>query len=126
MNSKLAELIVNGTISIEELADAHEFIERAKLVRDGLMACTKTLLFPFGKNEISAYRYMDRAGEYESWGTVSRDGIFSCWCNWGGDHEIGKVDLNDFNAVFLALENSEFTFDLTRFLQEQIDKVKEE
>ncbi len=120
---KLVSLIANGTISVADLANAPTLIERAKLVNDGIDACTKTLCFPFGKDEIQAYSYMDRAGEYESWGTVSHDGIFTCWCNWGGNHEIGRVNLLSANDVFMAFENSEFAADLKRFLSEQISKA---
>lgn len=121
---KLANLIANGTISIEDLANAPDLIERAKLVHRGIEACTKTILFPFGTNELHCYDYTDRAGEYSSWGTVTRDGIFTCWCNWGGNHEIGKVNLTKPAEVFMALENSEFAYDLKRFLNEQIQKAQ--
>ena len=67
---KLAEMIANGTITVEELANSPELIERAQLVRDGLKACRKTLNFPQGVNELHCYSYTDRAGEYESWGNV--------------------------------------------------------
>jgi len=120
---KLATLIANGTITIEDLANAPELIERAKLVRDGLDACAKTLLFPFGTNELHCYSYTDRAGEYSSWGSVTIDGIFTCWSNWGGNHEIGKINLNKPTEVFLAFGNSEFAHDLKRFLNEQIEKA---
>lgn len=121
---KLANLIANGTISVEDLANAPELIERAKLVTDGLKACSETLLFPLGKTELHCYAYTDRAGEYSSWGRVSRDGIFTCWCNWGGDHVNGRVNLNNPADVFMAFENEEFAHDLRRFLNEQIQKAQ--
>lgn len=120
----LAQMIANGTISIEELANANTLIERAKLVNDGVNACSKTLLFPLGVNELSCYDYTDRAGEYVAWGTVSRSGIFTCWCNWGGNHQIGQVDLTKPAEVFMAFENSEFAHDLKRFLKEQIQEMQ--
>lgn len=120
---KLANLIANGTISVADLANASELIERAKLVTDGLKACTKTLLFPLGTEELHCFSYTDRAGEYSSWGTVSRDGTFTCWCNWGGNHEIGRVNLNKPAEVFVAFDNYEFASDLKRFLKEQIQKA---
>lgn len=120
--NKLANLISNGTITVSELAAAHELIERAKLVNEALLACQKTLLFPFGVNELHCYSYTDRAGEYSAWGTVTRDGTFTCWCNWGGNHEIGRVNLMRTADVFLAFENDEFAYDLKRFLNEQIQK----
>ena len=120
---KLANLIANGTISVADLANASELIERAKLVTDGLKACTQTLLFPLGTEELHCFSYTDRAGEYSSWGTVSRDGTFTCWCNWGGNHEIGRVNLNKPAEVFVAFDNYEFASDLKRFLKEQIQKA---
>ena len=121
---KLANLISNGTISVEELANAPALIERAKLVTDGLKACTKTLLFPLGTEELCCYSYTDRAGEYSAWGRVSRNGVFTIWCNWGGDHEVGRVNLNNPADVFMAFENEDFSWDLKRFLEEQIQKAK--
>lgn len=120
---KLANLIANGTISVADLTNAPELIERAKLVTDGLKACTQTLLFPLGTEELHCFSYTDRAGEYSSWGTVSRDGTFTCWCNWGGNHEIGRINLNKPAEVFVAFDNYEFASDLKRFLKEQIQKA---
>ena len=120
---KLAELIANGTVSIEDLKNAPELIERAQLVTDGLKACSKTLLFPMGTEIIKCYTYTDRAGEYEAWGNVNRNGVFTCWCNWGGKHEIGRINLNNPTEVFMAFENREFAHNLKRFLEEQIGKA---
>ena len=122
--NKLAELIANGSISVEELASARELIERAELVTNGIAACKKTLLFPFGTSSINCYSYMDSAGEYEAWGDCSIDGNFTCFCNWGGNHEIGSCNLTDFSEVFMAFENEEFAHDLKRFLLQQINKAK--
>ena len=119
----LATLISNGTISIEELANAPELIERAKFVKESIEACKKNIQFPFGVDEVHCYSYMDRAGEYESWGKVSRNGLFICYSNWGGNHEIGRVNLLNSTEVFMAFENDEFVYDLKRFLSEQISKV---
>ena len=120
---KLANLIADGTITVEDLANAPALIERAKLVTEGLKACSKTLLFPFGVETLNCFSYTDRAGEYSSWGSVARNGVFTCWCNWGGNHEIGRVNLCNPTAVFLAFENNEFASDLKRFLTEQIEKA---
>ncbi len=119
----LANMIANGTISVEELANSTKLIERARLVSDGLAACRKTLLFPLGTEKLHCYDYTDRAGEYSAWGSVSRNGTFTCWCNWGGDHEIGRINLNNPAEVFMAFENDEFAHDLKRFLNEQIEKA---
>lgn len=121
---KLTELIANGTVTIEDLANAPELIERAKFVKEGLEACRKTLVFPIGVLEQPCYDYTDRAGEYSSWGSVTNNGIFTCWCNWGGNHEIGKLNLNHDEEVFLAFDNTELACDLKRFLNEQIEKAK--
>ena len=121
--NKLATLIANGTIKVSELATAPELIDRAKLVIEATNACRKNILFPFGVNEVDCYSYTDRAGEYSAWGSVTRDGTFTCWCNWGGTHKIGSVNLLNSTDVFLAFENEEFAHDLKRFLNEQIKKV---
>ena len=119
----LAEMISNGTISVDELANAPELIERARLVTSGLKACHETLLFPLGVEEIQCYCYTDFAGEYHSWGIVNRDGVLVLYSNWGGEHEIGRVNLNDSSDVFFALEKKDLRYDLTRFLEAQIDKT---
>lgn len=123
--NKLANLIATGEITVEELANAKELIERAELVITGLKACEKTIKFSFGVSEINCYSYMDSAGEYESWGTCTRDGIFTCSCNWGGNHVTGQCDLTNFADVFTAFDNSEFCHDLKRFLSQQIKKAAE-
>ena len=124
--NKIAKLIADGKITVEELKDAQELIERAELVIKGVEACKKTLKFPLGEEKLNCYKYVDSFGEYEAWGTCTNTGIFTCHCNWGGTHQIGTCNLTDFNEVFLAFENSEFSSDLKRFLLEQIEKAKNE
>lgn len=119
--TNLVNLINNGTITIEELAQAPQLIERAQLVIKGLEACKKTIKFNLGVTNVSCYSYTDRAGEYSSWGDCTVDGVFTCYCNWGGNHQIGQVNLLDSAAVFAAFNNSEFSHDLERFLKEQIE-----
>ena len=121
--NELANLIANGTITVEELASAKQLIERAELVRNGLEACKKTLAFRFGESSIDCYSYTDFAGEYEAWGNCQIDGTFTCWSNWGGNHIIGKCNLTNFAEVFMAFENKDFAYDLHRFLLEQIKKA---
>lgn len=121
--NNLARLIASGTITVSELAGAPELIARAQLITEGLEACKKTIMFPLGENEINCYSYMDRAGEYEAWGCCTIDGTFKCYCNWGGNHQIGQVNLLDPAAVFEAFENNEFSHDLQRFLRDQIEKA---
>ncbi len=121
--NRLAGLIANGTITVEELANAQDLIERAKLVTQGLEACKKTLAFPLGVKEINCYSYIDSAGEYEAWGQCTIDGIFTCYCNWGGNHVIGRCNLANFAEVFTAFDNDEFASDLQRFLLQQIKKA---
>lgn len=121
--NNLAKMIATGKISIEELAGATELIERAKLVTEGIEACKKTISFPLGCIEVNCYHYMDSAGEYESWGTCTTDGIFTCSCNWGGNHVTGSCNLTDYADVFSAFENCEFEQDLRRFLKWQIEKA---
>lgn len=121
--NRLTNLIVEGAITVEELANAPELIERAQFVKEALKACSQTLLFPLGKTELPCYSYTDRAGEYHSWGSVSQNGIFTCSCNWGGDHCIGRVNLTCPSDVFMAFENEDFAHDLRRFLEDQIKKI---
>ena len=118
----LVKMITDGVISVEELAAAPELIERAKLVKEGLAACMKNITFPFGKNEIPCFSYMDRAGEYESWGSVNRDGTLVIWSNWGGNHEVGRVNIFQPAQVFTALENQSLKCNLECFLKQQIQK----
>ena len=119
MNS-LAKMIAEGKITVEELANAETLIERAKFVRKAIQACKKTITFPLGISTISCYDYTDRAGEYHSWGECTNDGVFTCYCNWGGDHKIGFCNLTNFAEVFIALGDAAFSYDLERFLKEQI------
>ena len=121
--NKLAEMICNGEILVEDLANAGELIDRARLIRDGVDASRKTLVFPIGQTKVRCYHYVDSAGEYEAWGFVTWDGTFSCYCNWCGNHQIGEVNLFRFEDVFMAFEDEEFAYDLERFLREQIEKV---
>lgn len=114
--NKLTDLILKGEITVQELANANELIERAELVTKGINACKKTIVFPLGVNEVNCYSYMDSAGEYEAWGSCTLDGVFTCSCNWGGNHVIGKCNLTDFSEVFVAFENSDFAHNLRRFL----------
>ncbi len=122
--NNLATLIANGDITVEELANAKELIDRAELTMKGVEACKKTLTFPLGVSTINCYSYMDSAGEYEAWGTCTSDGIFTCSCNWGGNHVIGECNLTNFAEVFMAFENGEFVRDLRRFLLQQIKKAE--
>lgn len=120
----LANLIANGTVSLEELASAQDLIDRAKFVKAGIDACKENLVFPLGTTEINCYDFLDNAGEYHSHGIVKSDGSFTCWSNWGGDHINGTCNLFDFNQVFNALDSHDFKYDLRKFLSEQIEKAR--
>ena len=121
---KLATMVANGEISIEELVGATELIERAKLVTEGIDACKKTIRFPLGSDEVECYSYWDTAGEYHSWGTCKSDGTFTCCCNWGGNHQTGQCNLTNYSEVFNSFDISDFKYDLQRFLEQQIEKAK--
>ena len=54
--NKLAKLVADGNVSVEELSEATKLIERAELVVKGLEACKKTVLFPLGETEVSCYK----------------------------------------------------------------------
>ena len=120
---KLTEMVDNGQISVQELCSVNELVELANLAAEGVEACKKTIVFPLGTTEVQCYSYIDRAGEYESWGSCRNDGIFECASSWGGPHIIGYVDITSYEEVFKALRNEEFRFDLERFLRIQIEKA---
>ena len=122
--NKVANLISDGTITVEDLANSKNLIEQAEFVKEALEACKKTLAFPLGLSQLDCYSYIDTAGEYESWGIVTNDGIFTCFCNWGGNHMTGQCDLKAYSNVFLHLDTDEFGCDLKRFLSQQIEKAK--
>lgn len=122
--NKLANLIADGKITVEELASAEDLIKRAKLVASGIEACKKIIVFPIGVSEIECYSYIDSFGEYHSWGKCTKNGIFTCYNNWGGEHISGSCDLTNFKEVFLGFEDDEFSCDLSRFLHIQIEEAK--
>lgn len=123
--NKIANLISTGEITVEDLSNAKDLIDRAQFVVTALEACKRTISFPLGVTEISCYSFMDFAGEYEAWGSCTSDGTFTCSCNWGGNHVIGHCNLMNFAEVFMAFENGEFASDLKRFLSYQIQIEKE-
>ena len=117
----LAELIANGTITVEELASATELIERAKLVTEGVEACKKTISFPFGSTRINCFKQMH--GDADYWAECTVEGNFTAYSNWGGNHITGTCNLNNFENVFKSFENDDFAYIHKKFLQEQIRKA---
>lgn len=117
---KLVMLIANGEITVEEMAWSREIFERAELVVKGLEACKKTIKFLPGISEVECYSYIDEGSDYVSWGTCTKSGNFACYCNWGGNHLTGSCNLRNYREVFLSFEQSDFAYDLKRFLLEQI------
>ena len=115
----------NGTLSLEELERLPALIARAKFVREASEACKRTLSFSLGEDRIQCYQYMDRCGEYESWGMITPDGTLSIRTSWGGMQEICNVNVLDPKALFLALEDEKGSRDLERFLREQIEKANQ-
>lgn len=113
----------NGAKSVQEQDILNELMERERFVKKAVEACKKTIVFPIGVNKISCYSYTDSAGEYESWGECTQDGIFTCWCNWGREHIVGCCNLTSAEDVFQVFENEYFKDDLKRFLEEQIRKA---
>ena len=122
--SKLLDLLKKGEITLEEITAVPDLIERAKFVQQALEACKKTLLFPMGSITIPCYNYTDSAGEYEAWGEISHNGVLTMWSNWGGNHQIGQVNLNQPYDILKSLDDKEFGHDLKRFLDEQIKKAE--
>ncbi len=123
-NNKIVDLIVNGTITVEELSKADELIKLAQFATEGVKACKKTLVFHFGEDEIPCLDYWDTAGEAHFWGTCKIDGTFTGYTNWGGNHALGQCNLTDFNEVFISLERGEMRYCLREFLNRQIEKAK--
>jgi hypothetical protein len=121
--NKLMQLISDGHITVEDITNIPVIIERAKLVKAGLEACSKTIVFPLGEAEVFRYDYTDMAGEYHSWGKVANNGYLTIYSNWGGDHRICYVNLLDATEVLVAMDDDEARYDLTRFLTERIDKA---
>ncbi len=127
--NKLVELISNGTLRVEELKNAPNIIETADFVSKALDACYHTLVFTLGVNTFNCYDYMDRAGEYHAWGEVSKNGTFTVWSNWGGNHTVGSVNLTNPNEVFMALVSDDddgMSHNLRRFLDEQIRRYADQ
>lgn len=122
--NKLATLIANGEISVQELASGYELIERARLVTDGINACKKMINFPLGVNSVTCYRYTDSFGEYEAWADCTPDGTVTFYCNWGGNRQIAQLNITNYSDVFLGFENSELNGDLARFLKRKIEESK--
>lgn len=122
--NKVMAMIVSGETSIEEVAQLEELSKQAKFAQQAAKACKKTMLLPIGENKIKCYNYIDGAGEYEAWGECTHDGVFTCWCNWGGNHQIGHCNLLDSIEILMALQQDKFKSDLKRFLEEQITKAE--
>lgn len=120
--NKIEDLIANGTITVKDLVEATELIERAKLVSAGIEACKKTITIPLGSDSVSCYNYMDRFGEYESWAKCEKDGRVTFYSNWGGNHEIGSCNITSFEEVYKAFSNTELASDLKRFLKQKIEE----
>lgn len=121
--SKIEELIASGDISPEDLVEAEDLIERAKLVQEGLNACKQTISFPLGKKKVQCYfqncETEDNEG-YNVWGECDTDGEFICISNQNGKHIIGRCNLLDFEKTFMAFSNEKFARHLKKFLKEQI------
>lgn len=120
---QITELIAKDIISVDDLANASELVDRAKLVNEGIKACKLTIKIPLGMGEVDCYHYEEEEIEYEIRGTIRSDGVFTCYCEWWDNWKIGQCNLFKPEDVFLALENKEFKEDLERFLKEQINKA---
>lgn len=121
MKKNLSQMVASGEITVDELSQADKLIKRAKLVRIGLAACKRNLVFPLGETEIKCYDYFESLSEYESWGKCSITGNFVVYSNWNGQHKVGECNLTDFQSVFLSFENKEFSKEIERFLKQQIE-----
>lgn len=120
--NKLAEIVANGEIDVEELNRASEFIERAQFVKDAIEACKKTIVFPLGTEGIKCY-FNEKRGSKKVWGYCTVAGIFKL----SGHFKFpGEYDINilSFKEVFLALDTEDISEDLRSFLEQQIEKEK--
>lgn len=121
--SKLANLIAEGAVDPEDLVQAEELIERAKLVKAAMEKIPQKVVFLLGTKKNQCYNYTDSAGEYSAWGECDINGTFTVQSNWGGTHINGTCNLTDFSSIFKAFDEWDNPADLRRFLESM---VKEE
>lgn len=120
--NKLAKLIAEGAVNPEDLLEAEDLIQRAKLVRAAMEKIPNKVVFPVGMKTIRCYEYTDSAGEYSAWGACDISGNFTVECNWGGLHINGTCNLTDFGSMFTAFDEWEYPSDLKRFLESMVEQ----
>ena len=119
--NKIVELINNGTISLRDLVDASDLIEKTKFVNEAVEACKKTLFFPVGEDVIQCFDHVK--GNYHFTGWCTREGEFSLNSNLSEMKFVGCCNILDFYDVFRNLD-TEMKTGLEIFLKEQIQKAK--
>ncbi len=101
-----------------------ETMKMARLVLEGINACTKTLSFHFGEKWIDCYHCEIFGGEGFREGKLNLQGKLVCRSDEG--RKIASVNLYNPKAVLRALKKgNDFSRDLEYFLNEQIEKAEE-
>ena len=101
-----------------------ETMKMARLVLEGINACTKTLSFHFGEKWIDCYHCEIFGGEGFREGKLNLQGKLVCRSDEG--RKIASVNLYKPKAVLRALKKgNDFSRDLEYFLNEQIEKAEE-
>ena len=111
MSNKMVELIANGTITIDDLANMDKYINDAKLVKSALANVSKKFTFPFGTTRIEAYRC--KRGDFDVWADLRNDGTITFWESalYRGARITAEMNLNNFQEVFTALESDPEPYD---------------
>ena len=125
--NKLVKLIESDEISVEDLSNAPEIIQNAKLARQGLEACKKTVHFSFGQSTIKWSGPWNEDEDFsDGWAKIEYPGLitfFSCAA------PLGTLNLSDSKGIFFALcdcEQNHLRTLLYHFLNEQISNAKKE
>lgn len=98
-----------------------ENISDEKFAEEGSIAILKTFRFPFrSENYGCCYEYEAFDNPYYAWGTILKNGIFSCQ---GKKGLIGKCNVLSKEDIISSLnKDDDFAFHLRRFIEETINQ----
>lgn len=123
--NNIVKLIESGEITVEDLSNAPQVIENAKLARQGLEACKKTLHFPFGQSTIKWSGPWNEDEDFsDGWAEIKYPSSITFFSSAA---PLGTLDLSDSKGIFLALcdcEQDHLRTLLYHFLNEHISKAK--
>lgn len=111
----LEELVARGEVTGSSLSDAEELIERIRLVQNGIEACNKTVIMYLGDEASICYICQTQRGLVKM--TVNKYGSLTFWVD---DVPHYKVDLTNFDIVYVAIKEEFLGEHLKKFLQENI------